>query len=64
VVFCNSAFHADTQLWSSGTTHSLSYFFEADGNMVAAIIVDIQSADQILVLAESTPGQVLSSVHC
>ena len=29
-----------------------TYFFEADGNRVAAFIVDIQSADQIPVLAE------------
>lgn len=29
-----------------------TYFFETDGNRVAAFIVDIQSADQIPVLAE------------
>lgn len=29
-----------------------SYFFEAEGNRVAAFIIDIQSADQIPVLAE------------
>ena len=29
-----------------------TYFFEANGNRVAAFIVDIQSADQIPVLAE------------
>jgi hypothetical protein len=29
-----------------------TYFFEADGNRVAAFIVDMQSADQIPVLAE------------
>jgi hypothetical protein len=29
-----------------------TYFFEADGNRVAAFIVDIQGADQIPVLAE------------
>ena len=29
-----------------------TYFFEADGNRVAAFIVDIQSADQIPILAE------------
>jgi hypothetical protein len=29
-----------------------TYFFEADGNRVAAFIVDIQQADQIPVLAE------------
>ncbi|TLX82735.1 MAG: hypothetical protein E6L04_09775 [Thaumarchaeota archaeon] len=29
-----------------------TYFFEADGNRVAAFIVDIQSADQIPVLVE------------
>ena len=29
-----------------------TYFFEADGNRVASFIVDIQSADQIPVLAE------------
>ena len=29
-----------------------TYFFEADGNRVEAFIVDIQSADQIPVLAE------------
>ena len=29
-----------------------TYFFEADGNRVAAFIVDIQSADQIPVLTE------------
>ena len=29
-----------------------TYFFEADGNRVAAFIVDIQSADQIPLLAE------------
>ena len=29
-----------------------TYFFEADGNRVAAFIVDIQNADQIPVLAE------------
>jgi hypothetical protein len=29
-----------------------AYFFEANGNRVAAFIVDIQSADQIPVLAE------------
>jgi hypothetical protein len=29
-----------------------TYFFEADGNRVAAFIVDIQSADHIPVLAE------------
>jgi hypothetical protein len=29
-----------------------SYFFEAEGNRVAAFIIDMQSADQIPVLAE------------
>jgi hypothetical protein len=29
-----------------------TYFFEADGNRVASFIVDIESADQIPVLAE------------
>jgi len=29
-----------------------TYFFEADGNRVAVFIVDIQSADQIPILAE------------
>jgi hypothetical protein len=29
-----------------------TYFFEANGNRIAAFIVDIQSADQIPVLAE------------
>jgi hypothetical protein len=29
-----------------------AYFFEADGNRVASFIVDIQSADQIPVIAE------------
>ena len=29
-----------------------SYFFEAEGNRVTAFIIDIQSADQIPVLAE------------
>jgi hypothetical protein len=29
-----------------------TYFFEADGNRVAAFIVDIQSADQIPILGE------------
>ena len=29
-----------------------TYFFEVDGNRVAAFIVDIQSADQIPILAE------------
>ena len=29
-----------------------TYFFEADGNRVAAFIVDMQNADQIPVLAE------------
>lgn len=29
-----------------------TYFFEADGNRVAAFIVDVQSADQIPVLME------------
>ena len=29
-----------------------AYFFEADGNRVAAFIVDVQRADQIPVLAE------------
>jgi hypothetical protein len=30
----------------------LAYFFEMDGNRVAAFIVDIQSADQIPILTE------------
>jgi hypothetical protein len=29
-----------------------AYFFEADGDRVAAFVVDLQSADQIVVLAE------------
>jgi hypothetical protein len=29
-----------------------TYFFEANGNRVAAFIVDVQSADQIPILAE------------
>jgi hypothetical protein len=29
-----------------------AYFFEADGNRVAAFIVDMQSADQITILTE------------
>jgi hypothetical protein len=33
-----------------------TYFFEADGNRVACFIVDIESADQIPVLAEPLFG--------
>ena len=33
-----------------------TYFFEADGNRVASFIVDIESADQIPVLAEPLCG--------
>jgi hypothetical protein len=33
-----------------------TYFFEADGNRVASFIVDIESADQIPVLAEPLFG--------
>jgi hypothetical protein len=40
-----------------------TYFFEADGDRVAAFIVDIQSADQIPVLAEPLFGGMGAQVE-
>jgi hypothetical protein len=40
------------ETYISKVNSEATYFFEANGNRIAAFIVDVQSADQIPVLAE------------